>query len=296
MFIHLFEAVGVCLLNFILNILILKIFIRFSVISSAERYSSLTIGNIFSNIKILLQNQNLIWIKGDGLTSFPLLFGMIILLFGLCIYFLIKNKSSFLNIFFIFILIFGGLGTTFMPILMPPFFWCSPRQIMPLFFLFTFLIVVLIVQNGGVASQIKSVLVCGELTFILSTVFFIQTYTADVLLINKLDKQRAFEIKDYISDYEISSETKIKFLGFYEDMYPTWKYDLHLPYCWDVCSTMFMPEWSNCNGMNYYTNSCYLTTPVPDAIKKQFKEKNWNSLIPEKQIIFDGDKCYICNY
>ena len=284
----------ICIINVITNIIIVKILCRFNIIT-ADRYN----GNIKSflvNIKDLMKHFHFIWINGDGMVSFPLLTIFLIILIGLCLYFLYLKKITILSFVYIVFLISGGLLATFSSTVLIPYFWCSPRQIVPLFFVYTFLIIVVLYNDHKSIGKIKYICFASEIFYILCTVFFIQIYTSDILEINKLDKQRALLIQNTIKEYESSSGVKIEFIGFCEDMYPTHNYNLHLNYYWGTATSMFYPEWSNLKGLNFYTKSNYSRTQVPEEVKKKFKDKDWSLLNIHEQIVFENDKCYICNY
>ena len=290
------RAIMVCALIFIVNILIIKLLLKLNVITNVGRYQDLQIMNILHNVKNLAMYQKIIWFTGDGLTSFPLYFLFLLFTVVILFYGFAKKKDKWYDILYCLALISGGLLVTFIPTLIMPFFWCSPRQIMPLPFLFTFVIVLSLYKDIFSRLNLRYLALGSIFAFVLASIFFINIYTSDVLLINKQDRQRALYIKDAISHYEHDSGKIIGYIGFCEDKYPTWKYDLHLPYVADTCSTMFIPEWSNVNGINFYTQSSYIKIDVPENIQSAFREQNWNCFDSEQQIIFDEDKCYICNY
>ena len=273
-FFQIFGAVLICFINFILNLIILKLFIVFNVITSSERFSGFHIKVVCSYLKDLLCFQRILWFKGDGLTSFPLLFVFLVALFFLYFYSFFKNRETYYNVIYPVVLMLGGLLISFLPIMVMTFFWAAPRQLVPIFFLFTFILVSLLYRETFYSLKLKSLAIGICVFFISFTIYFIQIYAGDVLLTNKIDKQRSMAIKDAISDYEKSSGNIIQYIGFCHDKFPTWKYDLHLPYMWDSQNNMFMPEWSNLTGLNFYTYSTYVKIDVPQDIKNRASFKS----------------------
>ncbi len=58
----------------------------------------------------------------------------------------------------------------------------------------------------------------------------------------------------------------------------------------------FAQIWSQLAALNFYTNRNFEGIAVPEETAAGFAVQNWEKLDLDQQIIFDGDKVYICVY
>ena len=58
----------------------------------------------------------------------------------------------------------------------------------------------------------------------------------------------------------------------------------------------FAQIWSQLAALNFYSYLIFVGIAVPEETAAGFAVQNWEKLDLDQQIIFDGDKVYICVY
>ena len=115
--------------------------------------------------------------------------------------------------------------------------------------------------------------------------------------VNTLEKEHAKLIKYEIDKYERESGIEVKYISFYRDKAPQYKYEgTFVCPGEDMFNKSYLIEWGDIYALNFYTGlSLSKEKPEEDYIK-YFQDYNWDCLDLEEQLIFDVDRCHYCVY
>lgn len=112
---------------------------------------------------------------------------------------------------------------------------------------------------------------------------------------NKLDRQEALKVNEYIEKYEEENNIEVKYIAVSYDSNITWNYN-EIKHKSLYTHRALMIWWCNVDALNYYGNRKLKKVPMRTEIyEKYFKEKNWDKLDKE-QFIFEGETLYYCVY
>lgn len=265
--------------------------------------SRISIGNIGEILKEYVVNQKYIWVNGMNMLPYGCLIFVFVVLFFLWFYLINRmGKNLILNVFWLLVNIGIVLGCIAAIQVMQGYCVLAVRVIMPIFSIFSLLIwwiTFLLLNNDNVTIKVKHYLLVFISIFWAVNLFEMQLIAMDVVKTNALDFERIKLIENKIVSYENETNCMIIKAGFCQDAYPQYRYYdvlFHSDMGGDICATTFANTWADCNAINYYTGRNLQRIEVPQNIKRQIKEKNWDVLNLEEQMIFDGDTVYIVMY
>ena len=119
-------------------------------------------------------------------------------------------------------------------------------------------------------------------------------YATDMVYSNRRDRDQARMIQAEIEQYEETSNQVVTELAFVPDAGMQWRWDVGGKYQWDVCEKAIAVSWEQLSLFRFYTGRIYQSADVPVEIEEYSTAHDWNEYIPDEQLLFDGNKCYIC--
>lgn len=129
------------------------------------------------------------------------------------------------------------------------------------------------------------------LNFIGSSIFLVVSSTS-TLLTNQMDKIITEQIINEIKEYEKTTGEEVKGIGVASDKNYTMYYEGQPQLrCFNVRG--LGTSWAVKEVITTYSKKIYQNVEVPQNIKDEFLEKNWNTYDKE-QLVFDGENLYIC--
>lgn len=248
-------------------------------------------------LRLTADLQKEIWVKGMGLLPEYSAIFVLCILSGILIV-TIYHKIGFLSFVYILVVLVSGQSVMYMPELMSGE-W-SVRMFAPVFGVYTILIWMICYYakyNGRASSFCRCAALIVSALFFLINIIGIQSNALDAVRTNVLDKYCIRQIGDYISWYEQNSNMTVQFVGFCYDAAPTYKYHKYIDNeGGDLSIRAFAQIWSQLAALNFYTNRNFEGIAVPEETAAGIAVQNWEKLDLDQQIIFDGDKVYICVY
>lgn len=284
-------AAFVCALAFVVNFLITKLLIIYGVLPYHSRYDEVGPGFVIANLKLLLEHQQLLWLKADGMMRSPLLaVCMAVLIFLTALAFIQKRQYRVLDAGYTVLMLAGGVAVVFLPVVMLQTFWMAPRSIVPLFFSFTALAAYLAFQGKTWVKMAALACLCLLLTGMLPAT---HRYAQDIRYNNEMDEQYIHMVQEKIEDYERQNHIKVEELGFCADANIRWRWDVRGEYAWDVLPRIMTVDWARLDAFYYFEREKYQLTEVPEAYAQYFMQNDWDQPDLDAQVQFEGNKCYI---
>ena len=208
----------------------------------------------------------------------------------------INKKEYFIMLEYIIIIILSIL-IPIIPIIITPvdLQYIEPRMAMCfgsiIGIILLFLLTVPKIEENKILLTI--VLIISTIVFTGNSIFMISASTAN-LKTNKLDEMIAKEIIKEINNYESETGNEIKNIGVAFDKNYTMYYEGEPSLrCFNVRS--MGTSWAIKEVLTKYTLKGYNKVDVPEDIKKQFLEKDWNEY-DKQQLVFENENLYICIY
>ena len=112
-------------------------------------------------------------------------------------------------------------------------------------------------------------------------------------IVSNIDKQRAIEVANIITEHEITSGMSIKSIAVYYDSAPEMSYDGLKTYG-DINAPAFSILWANVDLINYWTDSHYERVFSPEYENKCLEQNNASS--DGDSVQFDNSTAIICLY
>lgn len=244
------------------------------------------ISEILSFFLQILQNQSTIFFNASGFLP-P--FTLIIFLFALFIILILSNnkEKQNKNLLFFALMILAIWGATFFSHLFLGVIWLTPRTITGVFCLIGFIF--LTIAHWCQEALFQKILAPLGICFVCLNIFQIQVIGINHYKSNQLDKEYALLIQEEIENYEQSTGITITKIAPIQDMsplqgYPGIRYSLY-----DVNMRAYFVSWANVEALNYYTGESYEKIPWSNS---EVPFSNWDSFVPEEQLIFNGDTLY----
>lgn len=239
------------------------------------------------------------WIKivtKNGLNILPDNFFLCVLLILICggIYCIKYAKKKLFDFGGLLFIICGCYFAGFFPYLTGITASYSPRILYPFASILGVLLIYYYVKElDKHKSGYSVILICTILTLVVQYAAF-----TDILLeryqMNQTDKYLSEIIELQIRNYEAETNQEIKYVCFYNDMYPCYCYP-------DLNTASFLSvrahgtTWSDLNSLNYYLGTSYEKGAPRADYAAYFLQNNWDTY-SEEQLLFDGDTLHICAY
>ncbi len=286
---HMALAVFFCAGSFLVNFGIMAILLNKGIVTSS-RYNNLSLSSLWSNCCYAVENLELVWIRGGGLIDSYALPATLFALLLLCILSFLLQKEKILNGLYVIVIFAGCILAAYLQIILTQIQGTTPRTMVAMFGLYT-LLVLLIACKGRVWIKQAACLVLG--LFYLFTMMTTNTYSADLLRSNGMDKEWAMEVYLQIVNYESGTGIAIEHVAFSTDAYETLRWDLTGDYSHGVLTKAITVSWADTQLLNYYTGRSFTEVDTTDAMKNYYWNCNWEYFASNGQLNFDGDTVYI---
>ena len=173
------------------------------------------------------------------------------------------------------------------------------RMLEPLFDVFSvclfYLAFYAVYQKERMVCRLASV---SGMAFLLFHILSLQYSAADTVRTNTLDRYYILQIADRIRTYEQEHHIEVTGVGVCYDASLEYKYGDYIKngYYGEILSKAFMNEWSDVSAINYYSGRSFDRTEVPQEVKEQVRQLNWDYVNLQEQMIFCGNEVYIAVY
>lgn len=260
--------------------------------TAASRYDNLSFSA--ENIKKILNAQKNIWIDGKNLLPHGYMLLFLIIFVSLLLYTSRQYRINWQRVMYCFLIYSAAILVTFLPQVLEV--WMTPRSLVSLFCLLSISIFFVTMWGKGFNAT-KKLCVFSALVFLAINFYYIQKIAISMFQVNTLEKEHAKLIKYEIDKYERESGIEVKYISFYRDKAPQYKYEgTFVCPGEDMFNKSYLIEWGDIYALNFYTGlSLSKEKPEEDYIK-YFQDYNWDCLDLEEQLIFDGDRCHYCVY
>ncbi|MGN1302966.1 MAG: glucosyltransferase domain-containing protein [Clostridia bacterium] len=208
---------------------------------------------------------------------------------------IIIKKKDYFEILEYFVLITLSILIPIIPTIVTPVGsqYLEPRMAMcfgsSIGILIIFLVSVSRIDKNKILLFILTII--SILSFIGNSIYMIVASTA-TLNVNKIEKIIAEQIINEIQEYEEQTQNEIKAIGIAFDKNPTRYYNKE-PQLISFNIRGFGTIWAVKEIITTYSGKEYKDTIVPENIKEDFLEKDWDTYNKE-QLVFDGENLYIC--
>lgn len=249
-------------------------------------------------LRLIYDFQKGIWIDGLGLLPKYSALLVLILLLGILAAAAYKRMDA-LSGLYVAILLLSGQCVMYLPELIGGE-WMHIRLLVPVFGIYAVLIWLICYYTAAgcrIHKYCCRAAQCLCAVFLFVNILCIQENALDGIRTNTLDQYCIGRLNDYITNYEQNAHTQIRSVGFCYDASLTYRYDGHIKNeCGDLAIRAFAREWSRYPALVYYTGRNLELISVPEKTAAGFAGQDWSRLDLDQQVIFDGDKMYICIY
>lgn len=278
----------------IANVAIVKVLEILRVMAPTPRGANLSISAIAENVGKIIEKQPTIW-SGHGI--FPRY--MLLTFFTLIIVTLLVLKrlhrlqgSTIAGIVGCASCIYVG---SFIPHYVTSDFWLSQRTLVPIFAVFSFLLIAIVVIDQSFRTKCFAAII--SVTFLLGNSLIMENIFSSHLTMDALDVSYAKAIHSYIESYTQETRIAVDNLAIGRDASPMWSYTGVEYVTYDINVKNVLRSWSNIGLINTANGTDYQSADMDDEVwRLYFDGKNWDSFYPEEQIVFDGNTAYIVVY
>ena len=265
-----------------------------TIYTGTTRYDRLEFS--IENIIQIIRAQKNIWIEGKGILPhgvMALTLGISIVIIGISAR---KSRINWGKIVYCFFIYCAVVFVTFIPQMLE--MWLTPRSLAPLFCVFSigaYFTVFWSPKEGKCNHQVLAIALMG--IFIFANFYYIQKVAISMFQTNMLEKDHAKQIEYEIRKYEQTTGTKIKYICFYQDNIPQYKYgDILLKPGEDMLYNVYLVDWGNIYALNFYTNLNLEKKPPEEQYSQYFAEYNWDCISLQEQLLFEGNTSHYCVY
>ncbi len=191
----------------------------------------------------------------------------------------------------------AGLLLVFAPHLVSNSVWMPPRSIFSFFTLFTLMAVVTGYNYVRSGKDVPLIVPIVLLILLIANAIVIRGIALDQIRVNQLDRAEAEEIVYCIREYEAESGQTVDTIS--------WRTDSDWTRTRPEITYTFMDmnvraggrSWSLTDCISYYAGRRFQSEAIPNEIwSANFQEKDWDSLVLEEQIWFEGHTMYLMVY
>lgn len=296
-FLAVIRAATAAVLAVLGNVLAAKLLVHIGIAAEGTSRISFSMTEFLSVIRQILPFQKELWIHGEGVLPYTVMFVVFVLLAVLLGINLKMKKAGFLSCIFICIVALSGQMVLYLTIAAQGFFWMPMREAVPVFSIYAVLIWLNVYYSSGMGRMQKTAAAVIVL-FIGCNFFAVQRLAADLLVTNAADQAYAEQVENYIHIYEENNGITVHKVGFQMDANPAYKYYglLKTDYFGEFALKAFTREWSDLHAFNYYTGRNFVKAEVPSHIQTLISSKDWGNIVLEEQMFFEGDAVYIAVY
>lgn len=278
----------------LINVLIVRILVGFSVILDAGREGGLE--NIYQNIKVIVQYQISFWKDADGL--FPMLIMPICLgvLVMVSIFIIKKQKTLEQKVYFV-LMVCGGYILAFASHFLETTAFLTPRSNMAVWSVISVILIIGVYYEDKQKIWYLFGVNIFIIFFIVSTISTMNTMIANETATNAVDFSEARAVVNRIKEYENKTGNYITKMGTIQDnnctIYSTESKWANFQLGFRIMAT---PH-SNYLLVSYVLERKLENVEVPDNIYQEFfKDKDWLNMDVSEQVICADDTVYLCVY
>lgn len=278
------------------NIFLVKLLIKIGVIADSGRGAGFEFGTIKRNVIELIKYQKRFWYNADGLLPnviMPLI--GIALLFCLIrvLYHMEWHRRIYLTgvLMISYVLSFAAHIIETNLVLSPRSnvaFWSTIAT--------TFIIIICSETVEEETKIIKLAVIClGSVG--LCNVFYMQDMAANTRAVNAADFIEATQICDKIQNYEKTTGQTIRKVATKNDLNVTLTPSFSRYWNWEFGTRIMVTPYSNYQLIGYQLGRSLEKIDMPENVyEKYFKDKDWNCLKLDEQMICEGDSIYLMIY
>lgn len=281
-------------INCVLNIVIVKLLTVLHVMQPTPRGAALNITAILNNIKSIIASQGKILCGHNLFKPYTLIayFGILLIVTCITTY---RQKVEWKKIVIAIVFTLCIYIGSYIPHFVSSDFWLSQRTLVPMFGVYSFLIIAIVSIEKKKSIQYFVTMVA--VIFVLDNSVLMNDIFSNHLSMDNFDVAYAKEINHYIEKYTEETGLEVNFLSIARDENPTWSYEGIKYVTYDINVKNILRSWSNIGLINTANNTNYSAKEMDDKIwQEYFEGKDWNQFEPEEQIVFDGDTAYIVIY
>jgi len=262
---------------------------------TTDRSPSLDLEIVYRNIRKICLEQSRILIEGLHFWKWGILVTLLVLIFMLIILFL-RYKISIKTMLLIGFLFLTDYILIFAPHVFAKNVWIQPRTICSFFGLLSYGLIVIATIETLHKKKIFFVN-CLLIIVLAVNISKIDIIGKEQCISNVFDKIEAYTIVDNIEKYEEETGIKVDTIYVHYDKNITWGYN-GIKYAFeDVNRRLEHVSWALGDCLEYYTTRKFSVLTTEDEKHNNiFMNKDWDSLIPEEQFVFDRNVIYIAAY
>lgn len=288
------RAAVICAFSIGGNMALTKILVSADILYPKTR---LNMGNFMSVARFIIESQKDIWLNGYGLfPDWVIPFALVVIL--ACTFWIMRGYGCFAYLYML-LTILMGQSLIYAACIMQGIERLPMRMLEPLFDVFSvclfYLAFYAVYQKERMVCRLAGV---SGMAFLLFHILSLQYSAADTVRTNTLDRYYILQIADRIRTYEQEHHIEVTAIGVCYDASLEYKYGDYIKngYYGEILSKAFMNEWSDVSAINYYSGRSFDRTEVPQEVKEQVRQLNWDYVNLQEQMIFCGNEVYIAVY
>lgn len=276
-----------------------KICLSISVYQS-PRTLALTPENILGKLeKMTLKFGQTLWNAQDILPPFilpaTLLLALVLTICGIAAIHKGNRKAFWYHMMLLLVVIIVSLGVIIGPLLVVSSpVWLAPRVLVGLFTLLSMLSLCAFVMNRGIWRKVM----LGMCIILLAVnIYVIQDISIDTFKTNVLDQFISNQVIEYIDQYEDDYDMQVTGIAYYLDSHVEPKF-AEIDRCWyDTNTRMQTVDWARTGVIEYYADRNFNDVEAdPDVYEMYFADQNWDTFMPDQQLVILDDVLHWCIY
>ena len=253
--------------------------------------------NLLESLKKVFEGIYTIFWESFNLMPEGLIFSFLLIVAGITIYYLIKNKGKYKVTYIVGLIyiIIVSIGATVAPQLLQgtEYIWFVARSSYPAAAIIGVIILYLAI-NCDIKNITNYAIYALSGIFLIIQLFYFSKIIVGNYIVEYEDKKRAVEIINMMNEYEKETGNKVEKISYYSDKNPRIVYP-GIEISVDINITAFASDWATRAIIEYYSGRRIYPENPDEEIKNEFNKKDWQEFSKE-QIILKENTLHICNY
>lgn len=277
-----------------INVILVKVLVAYNILSDSGRGAGLELKTIIHNVNVLWHYQKVLWLNADGLMPryiMPLLAVSLLVILVYTIKGLVKaEKIEFI------IIVFVSYFLGFAPHIIENNIWLTPRSNLAIWSVIASLLIAGTNVQWKTKIGIKTVVsVCTCILFV--NIFVMQDMAANNQAVNAADFVEADQICNKIKEYEAETGNVIQRVAIGYDKEPTIYQRFSRYKKAEFGARILVTSYSGYRLISYQLGRSLQKIDMPELIYNEYyKNKNWDCLDVNEQLMFENDTAYLMIY
>lgn len=173
--------------------------------------------------------------------------------------------------------------------------WLAPRVLIGIFTLISMLAACAVLMERN--NRLHMLMLALSAILLVVNIHAIQVISVDTFRANTIDEIMVHQVEAYIDQYEEDTDTEVSGIAYYYDEYVENNYSEIKNSWYDTNIRQHLISWAANGIINYRTGNGYANVPAdPDVYEMYFAGQNWDTFMPDQQLVILDDVLHWCIY